>query len=203
MKRLTVLCLSALLSGTALTATSQTLIPNKTEVFKLSLETHGSYNEALSGEAERDRFLLNNFKVEATGTVTPWLSYAYRQVLCYQNDWVRANGFGSYIENAWVNFRLSDKFSVTAGKQDAAWGGFEYDEYAYKIYDYSDMNEWMDCYFTGVGISYEPTETQEVCFQVTNGNDNRSKSPSFYNLSLINISEPTILQLIAYAVFCL
>ena len=75
MKRLTVFCLSALLTGTTFTATSQkTLIPNNTEVFKLSLETHGSYNEALSGEAERDRFLLNDFKVEATGTVTPWPS---------------------------------------------------------------------------------------------------------------------------------
>ena len=74
MKRLTVFCLSALLTGTTFTATSQkTLIPNNTEVFKLSLETHGSYNEALSGEAERDRFLLNDFKVEATGTVLPWL----------------------------------------------------------------------------------------------------------------------------------
>lgn len=182
MKRLTVLCLSAFLAGTAFTATSQTLIPNKTDVFKLSLETHGSYNEALSGEAERDRLLLNNLKVEATGTVTPWLSYAYRQVLCYQNEWVRRYGFGSYIENAWVNVQLSDRFSIRAGKQDAAWGGFEYDEYAYKIYDYSDMNDWMDCYFTGVGISYEPTETQELCLQVTNGNENRKKSPSFYNI---------------------
>lgn len=182
MKRLTVLCLSAFLAGTAFTATSQTLIPNKTDVFKLSLETHGSYNEALSGEAQRDRLLLNNLKVEATGTVTPWLSYAYRQVLCYQNEWVRRYGFGSYIENAWVNVQLSDRFSIRAGKQDAAWGGFEYDEYAYKIYDYSDMNDWMDCYFTGVGISYEPTETQELCLQVTNGNENRKKSPSFYNI---------------------
>lgn len=182
MKRLTVLCLSALLGGITLTANSQTLIPNNTEVFKLSLETHGSYNEALKGEAERDRFLLNDFKVEATGTVTPWLSYAYRQVLSYRNEWVRANGFGSYIENAWVGFQLSEKLSVTAGKQDAAWGGFEYDEDAYKIYDYSDMNDWMECYFTGVGISYEATETQELCLQVTNGNDNRRKSPSFYNI---------------------
>ena len=89
MKRLTVFCLSALLTGTTFTATSQkTLIPNNTEVFKLSLETHGSYNEALSGETERDRFLLNDFKLEATGTVLPWLSYAYRQVLCYRNEWV-------------------------------------------------------------------------------------------------------------------
>ena len=31
-------------------------------------------------------------------------------------------------------------------------------------------------------VSYEPTGTQEICVQVTNGNDNRSKSPSFYNL---------------------
>lgn len=182
MKRLTALCLSALLGGITSTATSQTLIPNNTEVFKLYLETHGTYNEALTGEADRDRFLLNSFKVEATGTVTPWLSYAYRQAICNENEWVRGNGFGSYIENAWVDFRLSDRLSVKAGKQDAAWGGFEYDEYAYKIYDYSEMNDWMDCYFTGVGISYEPAETQEICLQVTNGNDHRSKSPSFYNI---------------------
>ncbi|WP_455637384.1 porin [Parabacteroides sp.] len=183
MRRLLALCLPVFLAGIPLTATSQKpLIPNDQEVFKLSLETHGSYNEALSGEAERDHFLLNDFKVEATGTVTPWLSYAYRQVVCSHNEWVQANGFGSYIENAWVNFQLSEKLSVTAGKQDAAWGGFEYDEYAYRIYDYSDMNEWMDCYFTGIGISYTLDETQEICFQVTNGNDNRSKSPSFYNI---------------------
>ena len=49
MKRLLVLCLSAFLAGTTFTASSQKpLIPNNTEVFKLFLETHGSYNEAWS-----------------------------------------------------------------------------------------------------------------------------------------------------------
>lgn len=81
-----------------------------------------------------------------------------------------------------MNFQLSEKFSSHCRKAGGCLGGFEYDEYPYRIYDYSDMNDWMDCYFTGVAVSYEPTGTQEICVQVTNGSDNRSKSPSFYNL---------------------
>ena len=34
----------------------------------------------------------------------------------------------------------------------------------------SDMNEYMDCYFTGVTLGYQPTPSQELRLQVT---DNR------------------------------
>lgn len=74
------------------------------------------------------------------------------------------------IEYALVGYRLSDKFTVTLGKQDAAWGGFEYDLDPYAIYEYSDMNEYMDCYFTGLTLGYQPVASQELRIQVT---DNR------------------------------
>lgn len=48
--------------------------------------------------------------------------------------------------------------------------GFEYDLDPYAIYEYSDMNEYMDCYFTGVTFGYQPTPSQELRLQVT---DNR------------------------------
>lgn len=70
----------------------------------------------------------------------------------------------------WIGYRLNDKFTITLGKQDAAWGGFEYDLDPYAIYEYSDMNEYMDCYFTGVTLGYQPTPSQELRLQVT---DNR------------------------------
>ena len=74
------------------------------------------------------------------------------------------------IEYAMIGYRLNDKFTITLGKQDAAWGGFEYDLDPYAIYEYSDMNEYMDCYFTGVTLGYQPTPSQELRLQVT---DNR------------------------------
>ena len=74
------------------------------------------------------------------------------------------------IEYAMIGYRLNDKFTITLGKQDAAWGGFEYDLDPYAIYEYSDMNEYMDCYFTGITLGYQPTPSQELRLQVT---DNR------------------------------
>ncbi len=181
-RQLSVLFLFLWAIGASFSAFGQKpLIPNNTDVFNLSLETHGSYNEKLTDVTDRDRFMLNNFNVEATGTILPWFTYGYRQVLSYQNDWVKGDDFGSYIEHAWVDFQVAEKFNFTVGKQDAAWGGFEYDEYPYRIYDYSDMNNWMSCYFTGLRVGFAPSETQEIAVQVTNS-DERKKKPSFYNL---------------------
>ena len=92
------------------------------------------------------------------------------------------------IEYAMIGYRLNDKFTVTLGKQDAAWGGFEYDLDPYAIYEYSDMNEYMDCYFTGVTFAYQPVVSQELRVQVT---DNRIGSmEDAYGLLPAGIEKP-------------
>ncbi len=48
------------------------------------------------------------------------------------------------------------------------YGGFEYDENPLLIYEYSDMNEYSLCYLTGIGLGYQPNESQEIRLQVTN-----------------------------------
>lgn len=67
------------------------------------------------------------------------------------------------IEYAMIGYRLNDKFTITLGNRMQP-GRFEYDLDPYAIYEYSDMNEYMDCYFTGVTLGYQPTPSRNyVC----------------------------------------
>lgn len=71
-------------------------------------------------------------------------------------------------EYAYIGYKLNERFTLTAGKQDVFYGGFEYDENPLLIYEYSDMNEYSLCYLTGIGLGYQPNESQEIRLQVTN-----------------------------------
>ena len=162
MKRLTVAWLSAfLLSGSALTSYAQTnspiperdsssvslfeyatKIPKRNKVFNLDLEMHAGFNaDFFSGKLDEAAFRFRDVKIDVTGEV---------------------------IEYAYIGYKLNERFTLTAGKQDVFYGGFEYDENPLLIYEYSDMNEYSLCYLTGIGLGYQPNESQEIRLQVTN-----------------------------------
>ncbi|MBS1379237.1 MULTISPECIES: porin [Parabacteroides] len=148
-----------------------TKIPKRNNVFNLDLEMHASFNTFFTGhKLDEAAFRFNHIKIEATGEVNDRLFYWYRQNLNQGNEGMDLENLPESIEYAMIGYRLNDKFTITLGKQDAAWGGFEYDLDPYAIYEYSDMNEYMDCYFTGVTLGYQPTPSQELRLQVT---DNR------------------------------
>ena len=143
----------------------------RNNVFNLDLEMHASFNTFFTGhKLDEAAFRFNHIKIEATGEVNDRLFYWYRQNLNQGNESMDLENLPESIEYAMIGYRLNDKFTITLGKQDAAWGGFEYDLDPYAIYEYSDMNEYMDCYFTGVTLGYQPTPSQELRLQVT---DNR------------------------------
>ena len=119
-----------------------TKIPKRTNAFNLDLEMHASFNTFFTGKKlDETAFRFNHIKIEATGEVSDRLFYWYRQNLNQGNEGMELENLPESIEYALVGYRLSDKFTVTLGKQDAAWGGFEYDLDPYAIYEYSDMNE--------------------------------------------------------------
>ena len=42
------------------------------------------------------------------------------------------------------------------------------------------MNEYMDCYFTGVTLGYQPTPSQELRLQVTDNRIGSMEAPTEY-----------------------
>lgn len=146
-----------------------TKIPKRNKVFNLDLEMHTTFNTFFTGnKLDEAAFRFNHIKLEATGEVNKWLFYWYRQNLNQGNQAMEPENLPESIEYAMIGFRISDKFTILAGKQDANWGGFEYDVNPFEIYEYSDMNEYLNCYFTGISVGYQPTASQELRFQVTN-----------------------------------
>ena len=148
-----------------------TKLPKRTKAFNLNLEMQATFNaNFFNKKLDEAAFRFNQVKLEANGEVNDRLFYWYRQNLNQGNEALSLENLPESIEYALIGYRLTDKLTITAGKQDVAWGGFEYDLNPLDIYEYSDMNEYLNCYFTGVTLGYELTPSQELRIQVT---DNR------------------------------
>ena len=173
-------------------------IKKKTDKFNLYLNMNTSF-DAMDGYSDpvKNKFNVRQLRIEAKGNVNDWLSYRWRQRLN------RSNAQGKNIDNAptsidiaGIGVKLSDKWSIFAGKQCAAYGGIEFDLNPIEIYEYSDMIEYMSNFLTGLNIGYDFAAGQQLNFQVLNSlNDNfantysnveyaeASKTPLVYTLN--------------------
>ena len=146
-----------------------TKIPKRNNAFNLDLEMHAGFNaDFLSGKPDEAAFGMKDIKVDISGEVNDRLFYWYRQKLNagYENQ--PLENLSESIEYALIGYKLSDKFTLIAGKQEIFFGGYEYDENPLLIYEYSDINEYLPCYFTGLSLGYEASRSQEIRLQVTN-----------------------------------
>ncbi len=145
-------------------------VKKKTDKFNLYMNMNGSF-DAMFNDAgfDQGKFNMRQLRIESKGNVNEWLSYRWRQRLNRPN-----NGSGmidnlpTSIDIAGIGVKLSDKWSIFAGKQCAAYGGFEFDANPIEIYEYSDMIEYMSNFMTGINIGYDFAKGHQLNFQVLN-----------------------------------
>ena len=149
----------------------------KQDWFNLYLNMQGSFDAEFNyGENgfNQGRFYMRQFRIEATGHVTDWLWYRWRQRLNRHN-----NGSGMIdnmpesIDYAAIGVKFNEHLSLFAGKQGVAYGGFEYDENPINISQYSNMIDYMNNFMTGVTLTYDFNPNQQLAFQIL---DSRNKS---------------------------
>ena len=145
-------------------------LKEKSDKFNFYLNMNGSF-DAVEGTSDptKGKFNMRQFRIEAKGNINDWLSYRWRQRLN------RANGGGDNIDNmptsidiAGIGVKMSDKWSLFAGKQCANYGGIEFDLNPIEIYEYSDMIENMSNFMSGVNFCYDATANHQFNFQVLN-----------------------------------
>lgn len=154
-------------------------VKKKTDKFNLYMNMNGSFDAMFDDtEFQQAKFNMRQLRIESKGNVNEWLSYRWRQRLN------RPNNGGDNIDNlptsidiAGIGIKLSDKFSLFAGKQCAAYGGFEFDANPIEIYEYSDMIEYMSNFMTGLNIAYDFMKGQQINFQILN-----SLNGDFYSM---------------------
>ena len=169
-------------------------VKKKTDKFNLYMNMNGSFDAMFNDDAfDQGKFNMRQLRIEAKGNVNEWLSYRWRQRLN------RPNNGGDNIDNlptsidiAGIGVKLGDKFSIFAGKQCAAYGGFEFDANPIEIYEYSDMIEYMSNFMTGINIGYDITDKQQLNFQVLN-----SLNGDFYSMyGIVPNTTPSKLPLV-------
>ncbi len=161
----------------------------KSDKFNLYLNMHSSLNGKWIEHHGFDNvyFKMDQLRIEARGNINDWIYYRWRQRLNRNNDGSGAlDNLPKSIDYAAVGFRVTPKFSIFAGKQCAAYGGFEFDLNPIDIYEYSDMVEYMDNFLTGVNFIYNFTPTQELCLQILDSRNYSFKAtygnlPSYIN----------------------
>lgn len=126
----------------------------KQDYLHLYMNMHAGYDAMFQDGFQQGKFNIRQIRIEAKGNLNSWLSYRYRQRLNRSND--GSDGFdntSTSIDIAGIGVKLSDKWSLFAGKQCASYGGIEFDLNPIEIYEYSDMIENMSNFFTGLNLS--------------------------------------------------
>ena len=160
-------------------------IEKKNDKFNLYFNMHYAFDaDFAAGEFAQGAFNMHQFRIEAKGKVNDWLSYRWRQRLNRSND---GDGFIDNLPNsidlAYLNFSVTDKFSVSAGKLCAAYGGIEFDMNPIEIYRYSEMIENMSNFMSGVMFTYDFTPDQQLAFQVLDSRNGSIKKTYGENLA--------------------
>lgn len=165
--------------------------------FNLYLNMQSDVSAKLNSQGlEQTSFQFKQLRIEAKGEINDWLSYHWRQRLNNSNDQtLTIDNLPTSIDVAGIGLQLSPKWQLFLGRQCAAFGGFEFDLNPIEVYEFSDMNEYITCFLTGIKLAYSPNEKHEWQLQILNGKNNRfehtynhpditpAKAPFLYSLN--------------------
>ena len=142
----------------------------------VNLEFAGSGNAYLTeGELDEMSFKMNRVRLEVYGNLNRQISYHFRQSFNKYSNPYSVDNISSSIEYAYIQWHPGDKFDLLAGKQYLALAGYEGYVNALLVREFSDFNNNVEVFQTGVMGIYKMTPTQHLMFQIAN---NRNSSDS-------------------------
>src|SRR5574344_427137 len=145
-----------------------TNIQKKQDSFHLYLNMNGSADANFNDGFKDGEFKMHELRIEAKGKVTDWLSYRYRQRINRSYDGTASiDNLPSSIDWAGLGIQVNKKFSIFAGKQGAAYGGFETYINPIEGYEPTDMARNLTCFLSGANFIYDFSHTQQLQLQLT------------------------------------
>ena len=134
--------------------------------------TEGNFDEAA--------FKINRVRMEILGSFSKEFNWHFRQSFNKYSNPHALDNLSSSIEYAYVNWKPSEKFNMTVGKQFVSLGGYEYYLNANKVREFSEFNNYVSVYQAGLSAIYNFTPTQELVLQVTNFRSGEDKDMYIY-----------------------
>ena len=134
------------------------------------------------GRLDEAAFKINQVRWEVLGTFAGNFSYHFRQSFNKTSNPYALDNLSSSIEYAFVRWDLLPRFALTAGKQIMQLGGYEYWVEAIKIREFSDFNNYLSCYQTGLTGTVTLSPTQQLNLQVLNSRNGSSSDAFLHGL---------------------
>ena len=139
-------------------------------------------------------FKTNRVRLEIYGKLNDQLSYHFRQSFNRYHNPNAIDNLPSSIEYANVKW-TKGKFELVAGKQFVALAGYEGYVNGIKVREFSEFNNNVEIFQTGLGGFYNFSPTQSVILQVANLRAGQDADVLMYNLPIG--LEPTKLPLLS------
>ena len=141
-------------------------------------------------------FKTNRVRLEILGKLNPNLSYHFRQSFNRYHNPNAVDNLASSIEYANIKW-TKGKFDLVAGKQFVALAGYEGYVNGIKVREFSEFNNNVDIFQTGLAGFYNFSPTQFVILQAANLRAGQDTDVLKYGLP--NGIEPTKMPLLATA----
>ena len=119
--------------------------------------TEGSFDEAA--------FKINRVRMEILGSFSKEFNWHFRQSFNKYSNPHALDNLSSSIEYAYVNWKPSDKFNMTVGKQFVSLGGYEYYLNANKVREFSEFNNYVSVYQAGISATFS-RRLRNWCFRL-------------------------------------
>ncbi|MBQ8875763.1 MAG: hypothetical protein IJY60_10775, partial [Bacteroides sp.] len=134
--------------------------------------TEGNFDEAA--------FKINRVRMELLGSFSKEFNWHFRQSFNKYSNPHALDNLSSSIEYAYVNWKPTEKFNLTVGKQFVSLGGYEYYLNSNKIREFSEFNDYVAAYQAGVSATFNFSPTQELVLQVTNLRNGKDEDTYVY-----------------------
>ena len=135
----------------------------------INLEFASSLN-AYFNENQFDEcsFKVNRVRLEIYGNLHKKLSYHFRQSFNKYSNPYSVDNMSSSIEYANIKWHINDKLDLVAGKQFLAVAGYEGYVNGIRVREFSEFNNNVEIYQTGIMGVVKFSPTQKMILQVTN-----------------------------------
>lgn len=163
---------------------TKTLINNLRHIKShINLEFASSANAYFTdGVFDEASFKMNRVRLEILGDLNKDLSYHFRQSFNKYSNPYSADNLSSSIEYAYIKWHHKDKFDLVAGKQFLAIAGYEGYVNGLLVREFSDFNNNVEIFQTGLMGVIKFTPEQHLMLQVTNNANSKADDMFLYGL---------------------
>lgn len=149
----------------------------------INLEFAASANAYLTGNSfDEMTFNINRVRLEIYGKLNRQLSYHFRQSFNKYSNPLSVDNLSSSIEYANITWHQSDRFELVAGKQYLRLAGYEGYVNGILVREFSDFNNNVEFYQTGVTGVVNFTPSQSLSLQVVNNRNSADSDTYLYGL---------------------